>query len=256
MPSNGGRSIYAEVVGYGASLDAYQVTAPHPQGRGAEQAMRAALKDAGLAPEEIDYVNAHGTSTKLNDQIETVALKKVFGDHAYRLAISSTKSLIGHLLAASGAPEFIFTVLTVARDEIHPTLNLTHPDPKCDLDYVPEGEEDQDRSSGSVQFVRVRRPEWVDHRKEISLGGDSDLENGGIMQFDLGGKIALVTGGARGIGRETCLLLAQAGAEVVINYNRSKDQAESLSQRRSQGRGAGRGLSGRYLKTGGGQGPL
>ena len=100
--------------------------------------MRAALKDAGLAPEEIDYVNAHGTSTKLNDQIETEALKKVFGNHAYRLAISSTKSLIGHLLAASGALEFIFTVLTVARDEIHPTLNLTHPDPKCDLDYVPK----------------------------------------------------------------------------------------------------------------------
>jgi len=129
--------IYGEVAGYGASLDAYQVTAPHPQGRGAEQAMRAALRDAGLAPEDIDYINAHGTSTKLNDQIETVAVKKVFGAHAHRLAISSTKSLIGHLLAASGAPEFVFTVLTVARDEIHPTLNLTHPDPRCDLDYVP-----------------------------------------------------------------------------------------------------------------------
>jgi 3-oxoacyl-[acyl-carrier-protein] synthase II len=132
-----GARIYAEVAGYGASLDAYQMTSPHPQGRGAEQAMRAALKDAGLAPEGIDYVNAHGTSTKLNDQVETATLKKVFGAHAHRLAISSTKPLIGHLLAASGAPEFIFTVLTVERDEIHPTLNLTHPDPKCDLDYVP-----------------------------------------------------------------------------------------------------------------------
>jgi len=132
-----GARVYAEVIGYGASLDAYQVTAPHPQGRGAEQSMRAAFKDAGLGPDGIDYINAHGTSTKLNDLIETVAIKRVFGEHASRVAISSSKSLIGHLLAASGAPEFIFTVLTVARDEIHPTINLTHPDPKCDLDYVP-----------------------------------------------------------------------------------------------------------------------
>ena len=132
-----GAKIYGEVVGYGASLDAHQVTAPHPQGRGAEQSMRAALRDAGLSPDHIDYINAHGTSTKLNDAIETMAVKRVFGQHASKIAISSTKSLIGHLLAASGAPEFVFTVLTVARDEIHPTLNLTHPDPKCDLDYVP-----------------------------------------------------------------------------------------------------------------------
>jgi 3-oxoacyl-[acyl-carrier-protein] synthase II len=132
-----GAKIYAEVVGYGASLDAYQVTAPHPQGRGAEQAMKAALRDAGLGSDGIGYINAHGTSTRLNDAIETLAIKKVFGDHAPRIAISSTKSLIGHLLAASGAPEFVFTVLTVARDEIHPTINLTHPDRKCDLDYVP-----------------------------------------------------------------------------------------------------------------------
>jgi 3-oxoacyl-[acyl-carrier-protein] synthase II len=132
-----GARIYAEVIGYGASLDAYQVTAPHPQGRGAEQSMRAAFKDAGIGPDGIDYINAHGTSTKLNDLIETVAIKRVFGEHASQVAISSSKSLIGHLLAASGAPEFIFTVLTVARDEIHPTINLTHPDPKCDLDYVP-----------------------------------------------------------------------------------------------------------------------
>jgi len=132
-----GAKIFAEVVGYGASLDAYQVTAPHPQGRGAEQAMKAALRDAGLGRDGIDYINAHGTSTRLNDAIETLAIKKVFGEHAPRIAISSTKSLIGHLLAASGAPEFVFTVLTVARDEIHPTINLNHPDRKCDLDYVP-----------------------------------------------------------------------------------------------------------------------
>ena len=99
--------------------------------------MRAALKDAGLSSDDIDYINAHGTGTKLNDAIETLAIKRVFGNHASKIAVSSTKSLIGHLLAASGVPEFVFTVLTVARDEIHPTLNLTHPDPKCDLDYVP-----------------------------------------------------------------------------------------------------------------------
>jgi 3-oxoacyl-[acyl-carrier-protein] synthase II len=132
-----GAKIYGELAGYGASLDAHQVTAPHPQGRGAEQSMRAALKDAGLSSDQIDYINAHGTSTKLNDVIETMAIKRVFGEHASKIAISSTKSLIGHLLAASGAPEFVFTVLAVARDEIHPTINLTHPDPKCDLDYVP-----------------------------------------------------------------------------------------------------------------------
>lgn len=132
-----GARIYAEVAGYGSSLDAYQVTAPEPQGRGAAASMKEALSDAELEPDQIDYINAHGTSTKLNDVAETVAIKHVFGDQAYRLAISSSKPLIGHLLAASGAPEFVFTVLSVQRDEIHPTVNLTNPDPRCDLDYVP-----------------------------------------------------------------------------------------------------------------------
>jgi len=129
--------IYAEVAGYGASLDAYQLTRPHPAGRGAVQAMRASLRDAALGTDEIDYINAHGTSTKLNDVVETVAIKEVFGDRAYRIPISSSKSMIGHTLAASGAPEFVFTVLSVQRDAIHPTINLSQPDPKCDLDYVP-----------------------------------------------------------------------------------------------------------------------
>jgi 3-oxoacyl-[acyl-carrier-protein] synthase II len=132
-----GAKIYGEVAGYGSSLDAYQVTAPHPEGRGAAQAMRAALRDAGLQINEIDYINAHGTSTKLNDIIETASIKSVFHDHAQRIAISSSKSLIGHLLAASGGPEFVFTALSVQRDEVHPTVNLGNPDPKCDLDYVP-----------------------------------------------------------------------------------------------------------------------
>ena len=132
-----GARIYAEVAGYGSSLDAYQVTAPHPKGIGAEKSMRAALRDADLDAQGVDYINAHGTGTKLNDSAETLAIKNVFGEHAYRIAISSSKSMIGHLLAASGGPEFVYTVLSVHSDEIHPTINLTHPDPRCDLDYVP-----------------------------------------------------------------------------------------------------------------------
>ncbi|MBI5055163.1 MAG: beta-ketoacyl-[acyl-carrier-protein] synthase family protein [Nitrospirae bacterium] len=133
-----GAKIYAEVAGYGTTMDAYQVTAPHPKGEGAEKAMRAALSDADTQPEEIDYINAHGTSTKLNDSAETLAIKNVFKGHANNLCVNSSKSIIGHLLAGSGGPEFVFTALSVSRDEIHPTLNLKTPDPKCDLDYVPD----------------------------------------------------------------------------------------------------------------------
>ena len=131
-----GARIYAEVAGYGSSMDAYQVTAPHPEGLGAVLCMRRALKDAGIEPAELDYINAHGTGTKLNDATETLAIKEVFGSRAYDVAISSSKSLIGHLMAAAGGPEFVFTVLTVHSNQIHPTINLTQPDPKCDLDYV------------------------------------------------------------------------------------------------------------------------
>jgi len=132
-----GARIYAEVAGYGSSMDAWRLTAPHPGGQGASISMSRALADSGITPERIDYINAHGTSTRLNDQAETVAIKKVFGQYSSQLAISSSKSLIGHLMAGSGGPEFVFTVLSVARDEIHPTINLSNPDPKCDLDYVP-----------------------------------------------------------------------------------------------------------------------
>jgi 3-oxoacyl-[acyl-carrier-protein] synthase II len=134
-----GARIYGEVAGYGSSIDAYQVTAPHPKGEGAELSMRRALDDAGLQPEEIDYINAHGTGTKLNDLAETLAIKRVFGEHARRLAVSSSKSMTGHLLAASGGPEFVFTTLSVYNNRVHPTINLTRVDPKCDLDYVSEG---------------------------------------------------------------------------------------------------------------------
>jgi 3-oxoacyl-[acyl-carrier-protein] synthase II len=132
-----GARIYAEVAGYGSSMDGHQVTAPHPQGEGAARAMRAALADAALAPADIDYINAHGTGTRLNDPAEIAAVKAVFGPGAGRVAISSSKSLIGHLLAACGGPELVFTALSVHRDAIHPTANLTQPDPKCDLDCVP-----------------------------------------------------------------------------------------------------------------------
>ena len=132
-----GAKIYAEIIGYGMSGDAYHITAPAPEGEGAVRAIRAALKDAGLAPQEIDYVNAHGTSTELNDKFETTALKTVFGEHARKLAVSSNKSMIGHLLGASGAVEFIATVLSIVNDLAPPTINYENPDPDCDLDYVP-----------------------------------------------------------------------------------------------------------------------
>ena len=129
--------IYAELVGYGMSADAYHITAPDPQGDGAARAMTTALTDANLKPEDISYINAHGTSTKLNDKIETLAIKKVFGDYAKKIPISSTKSMTGHLLGAGGGFEFIACVLSMRDNMIHPTVNYENPDPECDLDYVP-----------------------------------------------------------------------------------------------------------------------
>lgn len=132
-----GAHIYAELAGYGMSGDAYHITSPAPDGNGASRAMKIALKDAGLKPEDIDHVNAHGTSTELNDKFETMAIKTVFGEWAKKLAISSNKSMIGHLLGAAGGVEFIATVLAVKNDIVPPTLNYNTPDPECDLDYVP-----------------------------------------------------------------------------------------------------------------------
>ncbi len=132
-----GATPYAEIVGYGSSLDAYKVTAPDPQGRGAALAMRNALRDAGIAPRQVDLVNAHGTSTPLNDVTETLAIKQVFaeGEHYKRLAVTANKSQFGHLIAAAGAPECMVTALSCREDRITPTVNLHHPDPECDLDY-------------------------------------------------------------------------------------------------------------------------
>jgi 3-oxoacyl-[acyl-carrier-protein] synthase II len=132
-----GAPIYAELLGCGNTADAHHITAPHPEGAGAARAMQFALKDARLNPSDVQYVNAHGTSTPLGDEAETKAVKKVFGEHARRLAISSTKSMIGHLLGASGAVELIATVLALKHRVVHPTINYRTPDPACDLDYVP-----------------------------------------------------------------------------------------------------------------------
>ncbi len=132
-----GAKILAEVVGYGTSGDAYHMTAPAPGGEGAARAMANALKDAGVKPEEIDYINAHGTSTKFNDLFETMAIKRVFGEHAYKVKISSIKSMIGHLLGAAGGVEVVSSVMTLQTGVIPPTINYEEPDPECDLDYTP-----------------------------------------------------------------------------------------------------------------------
>lgn len=132
-----GARIYAELIGYGLTADAYHVTAPLEDGSGAADCMASALADAGLAPQAVDYINAHGTSTPLNDASETLAVKTVFGPHAYRLAISSTKSMTGHLMGAAGAIEAIFTVLALRDQILPPTINYETPDEACDLDYVP-----------------------------------------------------------------------------------------------------------------------
>jgi 3-oxoacyl-[acyl-carrier-protein] synthase II len=132
-----GANVLAELVGYGASSDAHHVTQPHPEGEGAARAMKWAIQDADMAPEDVDYVNAHGTSTPMNDKFETIALKRMFGDHAYDLAISSTKSMTGHLLGAAGGIEAAFSVLSIKEGTVPPTINLEDPDPECDLNYTP-----------------------------------------------------------------------------------------------------------------------
>ena len=138
-----GANVLAELAGYGASSDAHHVTQPHPDGEGAARAMNWAIQDAGLEPENVDYVNAHGTSTPLNDKFETISLKRTYGDHAYNLKISSTKSMTGHLLGAAGGIEAAFSVLAISEGVIPPTINIDNPDPECDLDYVPNKAENR-----------------------------------------------------------------------------------------------------------------
>lgn len=142
-----GAKVYCEVLGAGSTADAHHITAPHPCGAGAAKAMELALKDAKLNPADVQYVNAHGTSTELGDEAETKAIKQVFGDHAKKLAISSTKSMIGHLLGASGGVELIACALSIKHGVLHPTINYQTPDPACDLDYVPN----------TAREVRIKR---------------------------------------------------------------------------------------------------
>ncbi|WP_243385729.1 beta-ketoacyl-ACP synthase II [Bacillus kexueae] len=132
-----GAHIYAEIVGYGSTGDAHHITAPAPGGEGGARAMKMAIENAGLKPEDVDYINAHGTSTEYNDKYETAAIKEVFGEHAYNLTVSSTKSMTGHLLGAAGGVEAIFTVMSIKDGIIPPTINYETPDPDCDLDYAP-----------------------------------------------------------------------------------------------------------------------
>jgi len=139
-----GAKIYGEVIGYGMSGDAFHMTAPPEDGEGAARCMRTAINDAGLNPQDIDYINAHGTSTLLGDLAETTAVKTTFGDHAYKLAVSSTKSMTGHLLGAAGGVEAIFSLLSIRDSIIPPTINLENPSAGCDLDYVPNSSREQD----------------------------------------------------------------------------------------------------------------
>lgn len=132
-----GAHIYCELTGYGSTCDAFHITAPLENGEGAQQAMRVALRSAGLKPEDIDYINAHGTSTQLNDVSETRAIKAVFGEHAYKMKISSTKSVTGHLMGSAGSVEAVFSVMAITKQFVPPTINLNIPDPECDLNYTP-----------------------------------------------------------------------------------------------------------------------
>jgi 3-oxoacyl-[acyl-carrier-protein] synthase II len=136
-----GAKIYAEIVGYGASCDAYHITAPAPEGEGGARAMKVALQDAGIKPEAIDYINAHGTSTPLNDKNETASIRNVFGKHAYKMKVNSTKSMVGHTLGAAAGIEAIVCCKSIENSQIHPTINLENSDPDCDLDYNPEGKQ-------------------------------------------------------------------------------------------------------------------
>nr|WP_201738985.1 beta-ketoacyl-ACP synthase II [Exiguobacterium sp. SH4S7] len=139
-----GAKMYAEVVGYGMSSDAYHITAPSPEAEGGSKAMSEAMRDAGIAPEDVQYINAHGTSTPLNDMLETKAIRNVFGEHADQLAVNSSKSMIGHLLGAAGGVEAVITALSIHEGRIHPTINCDEPAENCDLDYVREGKRELD----------------------------------------------------------------------------------------------------------------
>jgi 3-oxoacyl-[acyl-carrier-protein] synthase II len=160
-----GARIYAEVLGIGNSDDAYHITAPDPDGTGGAYAMSQALKDSGLRPEQISYINAHGTSTPLNDKIETAAIKKTFGAHARKIPISSTKSMIGHLLGAAAAVEMVATILSIRDGVVHPTINYETPDPECDLDCVPN-----EKRRVAVEYAMSNSLGFGGHNSAIVVG--------------------------------------------------------------------------------------
>ncbi|MBI2932095.1 MAG: beta-ketoacyl-ACP synthase II [Planctomycetes bacterium] len=160
-----GAKIYGEVLGVGNTDDAYHITAPDPSGGGGAQAMKAALRDAGLRPEQISYINAHGTSTPLNDKIETAAIKNTFGAHARKIPISSTKSMIGHLLGAAAAVELLATLLSIRDQVVHPTINYETPDPDCDLDYVPN-----EKRRAAVEYAMSNSLGFGGHNSALIVG--------------------------------------------------------------------------------------
>jgi 3-oxoacyl-[acyl-carrier-protein] synthase II len=169
-----GASVLAEVIGFGSTADAYRVTDQHPESEGSIEAIRLALADAGIAPEQVDYINAHGTGTRENDSHETFAVHQVFGEHARRIPISSIKSMLGHLVTAAGVVEFIACVLAIRDQKLPPTLNLQNPDPQCDLDYVP-------------QFARDAKVE-VALSNNLGFGGQNDTLV--VRRFDSGSAVA------------------------------------------------------------------
>ena len=155
-----GAKIHGEIVGYGSTADAFRITDSHDEGRGAIACLKEALEDARLDPDDIDYINAHGTSTSVNDSIETLAIKRTFGEAAYTVPISSTKSMMGHLIAAAGSVEAIVCLLTIRDGMLPPTINLENPDPECDLDYIPDEARGKEGRRGPVQQLRFR---WTEH---------------------------------------------------------------------------------------------
>ena len=164
-----GAHIYGEILGYSATADAFHLTSPHEDGLGAIEAMSLAIERAGLKPEDIDYINAHGTSTQLNDVAETRAIKHVFGGHAYNMPISSTKSVTGHLLGAAGALESAICLKALSEGMIPPTINYETPDPECDLDYVPNTARKQD-----IRYVASNSFGFGGHNSCLVFGGVSD----------------------------------------------------------------------------------
>ena len=155
-----GAEIHGEVTGYGSTADAFRITDTHPEGRGAASVLAWRLHDAGLNIDDVDYINAHGTSTSVNDKVETLAIKHVFGEHAYKVPVSSTKSMMGHLIAAAGATELIVCLLAIRNNVLPPTINYEVPDPDCDLDYVPNTPREARCDVAREQQLRLR---WAEH---------------------------------------------------------------------------------------------